>query len=47
MPGTNLGTSLGIKPVRKHAKSLIKTKSKIYKLKIYDKIIDNSIYGNR
>lgn len=44
---TNLDTSLDVKSIHKFAKFLIKTSSKIYELKTYNKIIDNLIYKNK
>lgn len=36
-----------VKPIRKFAKSVTKTNSKVQALKIYNKVINNPIYGNR
>ena len=44
---TDLGISLGIKPVYKLVKSGIETNSKLRKPKTYNKIIDYPIYKNK
>lgn len=47
MPKTDLDTDLDIRVVRKLTKSLREIKSKVYKTKIYDEVIDNPIHKNR
>lgn len=47
MPKIDLGIGLGIRPVYKLAKFLIKTNSKIYEPKTYNEAINNLIHGNK
>lgn len=44
---TNQATSSSVRLARKLAKSLIKTNSKMYEPKTYNKVIDNPIHGNK
>lgn len=43
----NLAINSDIKPICKLVKSLIDISSKVYKLKTYDKAINNLIYRNK